>query len=203
MAPSGLPEDRNEMSALAKIRLLMLAVVSPFALWLGVSELRVAVTERTPTVFAMESFAASYDGQAWIEVEGRLAAQHAVFRESERGHYITAPVVEPGWDPSAPVHVLVTFGPLSRDEAARWQSEASAAGSVRGLRRSGLAPDDDERWQGLRVAEPRVHLNEGGEPNLAGGIFMSALFCLGALISGAFVFAELRGVVGRRARRSG
>lgn len=180
------------MDLVSRIKLLMLVCVSPFALWLAWGELSVALSERAPTKIAAASFANDYHDERWLEVIGRVAVEHARDETSKNGRYITAPVVANDWTARDPVHVLVTWGPLSSPEVSNWPSEVAELTSVQGMLRGGLAPKSEPDFGGLEMGEPLVRLNEGGEPNLWGSVFMALLFALGALASGWFVVSDLR-----------
>lgn len=180
------------MDLVSRIKLLMLACVSPFALWLAWGELSTALAERAPTKIAADSFANDYHGERWLEVAGRVAVEHARHEKNKNGRYITAPVVANDWTSRDPVHVLVSWGPLTSPEIASWPGDVAELTSVRGMLRGGLAPKGEPEFGGLEMGEPFVHLNEGGEPNLWGSVFMALLFGLGALASGGFVVSELR-----------
>jgi hypothetical protein len=170
------------MHALRYIKLVMLFVGCVFGLWIGIRDLRVALTERTPTHFAAESFATSHDDETWVEVQGRVAVEYASSEAStHRSHverqlvYVTAPVVAHDWAPSQPVHVLATFGPFTRDELAAWSREGGQLEQVRGELSPVPLPHADERFAGLQLGEPLVVVNAGTEPNLAAALLFSGL----------------------------
>lgn len=170
------------MHALHYVKLAMLALGCVFGLSIGARDLRVALTERTPTRFAAEHFAARHDGEKWVEVQGRVALEYASSEAStHRSHverelaYVTAPVVAHDWTPSQPVHVLATFGPFTRDELAAWSREVAQVEQVRGELSPVPLPHADERFAGLQLGEPLVVINEGTEPNLAAALLFSGL----------------------------
>lgn len=185
------------MNALQYIKLAMLALGCVFGVYLGVRDLRVALSERAPAVFDAASFAERYEGQRWIEVRGRVAVEHRAVRASRSSahagqgrSYITAPVVGAGWSEGESVHVLATFGPFTRAELEGWPEEAARLEGAGGIIRP--VPLDDAPFDALTLAEPQVVINVGTAPDLMTASLFSGLMLLGGGLAGFLLLTGLR-----------
>lgn len=195
----GTDDEASAPSApgpLALMRLVGLALACVFGVYLGARDLIVALSETEPTTLSAARFASSYDGQRWIEVDGRLLADHARLRADQgpsgERTYVTLPLVGPDWTPAEPVHVLVTLGPYGADELAGWRDDAASLSAVRGLLRTGAYGAIEEQFAHVTLADPWVVINEGTAPQLVPSLLFGGAMLLVGGIAGFLLFGIWR-----------
>ena len=177
--------------------MLLYVVACIFGGYRGISELRIALAETKPTAFTAADFATRHQGEQWVRVVGRVAVEHRDVRPSpyevHKGKglaYVTAPVVANDWEPTQPVHVLATFGPMPQMGVDAWSRTMSVGPRpVEGQLRPGGVRDPQAMFPQLRVSPSYVIINEGTKPNHWGTM---ALFSALMLVSGGLFAKRLR-----------
>lgn len=168
--------DTPPMRYLALFAPLVYLCGFAFAAFRSVQEIYVATTESEPTSFTAKKFAQDYQGQQWISVAGRVALEHRFIRPSKievhRGKklaYISVPVVPLDWQPTQPVHIIATFGPMPQAEVDAWSRSMAMDPShkVQGQLRPGGFRAPASMFPDVTLGKPLVVINEGTEPNNA------------------------------------
>lgn len=169
------------LNPLSLIKLVMLVLATIFGAYRGVQDLRVALGEPEPAVFDAETLREHYDGQQWVAVSGRAAVEFMYVRPSKhRAHadkdlaYIHVPIVGAGWDPSDPVHVVATYGPMPRAQGDSWRPPELELTVTGELRTAPLA-DADAMFPELELGDPLLVINEGTQPDAKASIFFLAI----------------------------
>ncbi len=133
--------------ALNTFKLVLLALATAFGIWKGTTDLLVAL-EDAPTKVVVSASSLPDDAH-WLELEGRIAVEHAEITPSpyevHQGkdlHYAYVPVVSPGWTKGEPVWAVATFGTIKGSEVEQWRKDTSALNSVRGVLRGAELPTD-------------------------------------------------------------
>jgi hypothetical protein len=168
--------------------MLLLAAPFVYGLFRGIQELRIALTETEPTQFTAADFAERHQGEQWVQVRGRAAVEHCHVQPSfDKAHkgkdliYVYVPVVPETWDPSQPITIAATFGPMPNRRFADWK-EGMGKGphTVQGQLRPGGVRDPQSWFPGLRIGPSLVFINEGTEPKGVGGMVFFILLMAAA-----------------------
>ena len=184
------------MRYLTLIKPLLMFLAATIGAVMGGRQVYIFLTEKQPAAFTAGNFAATYRGQQWISVTGRMAVDsRAVMPGRGRFENLYVPLVPADWQRQQPVHVVIGVvgvpagGVNSWEQAAEARGEVTVTGMVRPL--GGL--NYGYVFPRLKFAQPTVTINENTAPHapLGMGIFMAIclVFCA---ISGSWIFRILR-----------
>jgi hypothetical protein len=186
-----------------QVRMLVLALLllggGGAAVWVGVRDFQAAHAESAPTPLSLDTFD-RYGGQRWLTIEqGVFLSDQAVVRDLPGGQgnaedqvILYVPVVERGWKPDSPVHVVGQFGPGPRSRAAGWLQEngdgtlRTFTGVVRNEPPASLFPT-------LKFREPVLVIREGDHlPSTGLSVGLIGLGIVMFLLGAALGFGLLR-----------
>jgi hypothetical protein len=162
------------MRYLAAVKPLLLLIAALFGVLMSARQVYVSVTEKEPTEFTAENFAAQYAGQQWISVKGRLAVEAQAMMPSHRAGgapSVYIPLVPENWQPQDTVHVIVAPHGAG---GGNFPGQATVTGVVRplgGLRYGYVFPR-------LKFASPTVTINENSQPMPPWGMGGFLALCL-------------------------
>jgi hypothetical protein len=180
--------------ALIKPSLLLLGAL--FGIFIGGRQVYVYLTEKQPTAFTAENFAAQYAGQHWVSVTGRLAVDaRSVMPGGGRFANLYVPLVPADWQRQDPVHVVIGVDGVAAGGVDAWaqgaaaQDEVTITGMIRPL--GGL--NYPYVFPRLKFAAPTITINENTAPIPPVGmsVFLAICLCLAAY-SGYWIFRVLR-----------
>ena len=186
------------MRYLTLVKPLLMFVAALIGVVMGGRQVYIYLTEKQPTVFTAENFAATYRGQQWISVTGRPAVEAlAEMPNHGPGRFanVFVPLVPQNWQRPDPVHVVLAPSEIPAGGVNAWAQAAEARGEVTitGMVRPLGGLNYGYVFPRLKFASPTVTINENAapQPPLGMGIFMAICVVLCA-ISGWWIFRILR-----------
>ncbi|HEX5103449.1 MAG TPA: hypothetical protein VFV87_06540 [Pirellulaceae bacterium] len=176
------------MRFLVAIKPLLVLIGAIFGAAVGGRQVYIYWTERRPTPFMAESFAAEYAGQQWVSVTGRMAveARSEMPNHSRPGWVsVYVPLVPPDWQRQDPVHVVASSAAMPAAQANAWaqtlggQDQVTFTGVIRPL--GGL--NYPYVFPRLKFARPTITINENTQPAAPWGMtaFLTICLVIGAL----------------------
>lgn len=185
------------MRYLVVIKPLLLFVAGLFGIFVGGRQVLIYLTEKQPTAFTAENFAAQYAGQQWISVTGRLAVDEMAQMPGHnrpRLASVYVPLVPRDWKRQDPVHVVAAPSDVPAGGANAWaqamgaQNQVTVTGMVRpfgGLNYGYVFPR-------LKFESPTVTINQDARPLPPWGVGVFLAICLVlCAISGRYVVRAL------------
>ena len=171
---------------------ILLLVAGGGAIWAGMRDYRSTSAESGPTTLGLDTVD-HYGGQRWLTIEqGVFLTDQAVVRvlprnpdNAEDQVLLFVPVVQRGWQPDSPVHVVGQFGPSPRSKAAGWL-QGNGGGVLRAF--TGIVVDEPTAslFPNLKFNEPVLVVKEGDQLPSAGlSIGLMALGVVMVLAGGA------------------
>ena len=157
------------MRFLLIIKPLLLLVAALFGVFIGARQVYIFLSEKQPTAFTAENFAAEYGGEQWISVTGRLAVEHLAEMPGRGGRVASfyVPLVPPDWQRQQPVHVVAAPQRVPVGGVRGWaqavdpQEQVTVTGTIRpfgGLNYGYVFPR-------LKFGKPIVTINENMQPH--------------------------------------
>ncbi len=164
---NGVNHESLGRHILTHFKLLLLAVGSPFLVYIGATNLHSTLSERSPTHFQAERFADDYHGERWLTVEGRLLPEYAWWHASNNGFVnMHVPLVPLDWNPDQTVQVVGSFS-MQGSEVGSWK--AKIARSPKYTLTGSVGPLGPMRYWDmfptLHFRKPVVYINDGGSPD--------------------------------------
>jgi hypothetical protein len=170
------------MRFLILIKPLLLLVAALFGILIGARQVYIFLSEKQPTAFTAENFAAEYGGEQWISVTGRLAVEELAEMPGRGGRVASfyVPLVPRDWQRQEPVHVVaapsrVPVGGVNAwAQAVNSQEQVTVTGTIRPL--GGL--NYGYVFPRLKFARPTVTINENTQPHPPWGMGFFLAICL-------------------------
>jgi len=180
---------------LVLVKPLLLFIAALFGVILGSRQVYIFLSEKQPTAFTAENFAAQYGGQQWISVTGRLAVEELAEMPAHAGPLANfyVPLVPQDWQRQEAVHVVAAPSRIPAGGVNGWaqavdpQEIVTVTGVVRPL--GGL--NYGYVFPRLKFARPTVTINENAQPHppLGMGFFLAVCLVLGAFAGWRIVSA--------------